>query len=140
MFLSSSRVSAICLVVLISGLTTGCVELPGIYYQVVLTEEPTGAACDTLVAALGEKLDLHVKRPSGYQCRVVVEGLVAKPARNVTIDADMKGRRVAVEINTFGVSSPSATQEFADRVMAVVREQFPSAEFVRYRPTRGLGP
>ena len=139
MLLSCSRVISLCLAILIAGISSGCVELPGFYYNVMLKEEPTGSDCANLVDALRTKLNLRVREPSPYQCQVTLVNDGAKPSRNVFINAFVRERRIVVEVNTWIAPSADGDQ-FVDRVMAIVREQFPSAELVRFRPTHGLAP
>jgi hypothetical protein len=126
------------------GLLGGCVELPGIYYNVLIDERPSESDCANLTQALTAKLNLQLQ-PSPYQCSVTLESDGTDPARNVVINTYFRQRRIVVEINEFRfgnstVPSPS-TQQFAQQVMQIVHEQFPTAELMRFRAKRGpFGP
>jgi hypothetical protein len=125
---------------LIAGLIGGCVELPGIYYNVLIDERPSESDCVNLTDALTAKLNLQLQ-PSPYQCSVVLDSDGTDPPRTVAINTYFRQRRIEVEINElrFGsstVPSPS-TQQFAQQVMQIVHEQFPAAELVRFRAKRG---
>jgi hypothetical protein len=123
-----------------AGLIGGCVTLPGIYYNVFINERPSESDCVNLTDALTAKLNLQLQ-PSPYQCAVILDSDGTDPPRNVVINAYFRQRRIVVEINEFRfgsstVPSPS-TQQFALQVMQVVREQFPTADLVRFRAKRG---
>lgn len=118
----------------------GCVELPGIYYNVLLNERPSESDCVNLTDALTAKLNLQLQ-PSAYQCSVMLDSDGTDPARDVGINTYFRQRRIVVEINElrFGgstVPSPS-TQQFAQQVMQIVHEQFPTAGVTRFRAKRG---
>jgi hypothetical protein len=119
----------------------GCVEVPGIYYNVLLDERPSESDCVNLTDALTAKLDLHL-HPSAYQCAVTLDNDARNPSRNVVIFAHIHHRRILVEINELRFGSPTvpspSTQEFAQQVMQTVHEQFPSAQLVRFKAMRGL--
>jgi len=128
---------AICLS---AGLIGGCVELPGIYYNVLIDERPSESDCVNLTDALTAKLNLQLQ-PSAYQCSGILDSDGTDPPRNVVINTYFRQRRIVVEINElrFGSStapSPS-TQQFAQQVMQIVHEQFPTAELMRFRAQRG---
>jgi hypothetical protein len=123
-----------------AGLIGGCVELPGIYYNVLINERPSESDCVNLTDALTAKLNLQLQ-PSPYQCSVMLDSDGTDPQRNVAINAYFRQRRIVVEINEFRfgsstVPSPS-TQQFAQQVMQIVHEQFPTAELIRFRAQRG---
>jgi hypothetical protein len=123
-----------------AGLMVGCVELPGIYYNVLIDERPSDSDCVNLTEALTATLNLQLQ-PSPYQCSAVLESDGTDPSRNVAINAYSRQRRIVVEINElrFGrstVPSPS-TQQFAQQVMQIVHEQFPAAKLARFRAKRG---
>ena len=106
----------------------------------LINERPSESDCVNLTAALTGKLNLHLQ-PSPYQCSVTLDSDGADPPRNVAINAYFRQRRIVVEINEtrFGsstVPSPS-TQQFAQQVMQIVHEQFPTAKVKRFRAMRG---
>lgn len=124
-----------------SGLIAGCVELPGIYYNVWVSEAPYESECVKLTDTLTEKLSLQLQ-PTPYQCSVVLDSDASTPPRRVAIITYVRQRRLQVEINELSsghtATLPSAdTQQFAQQVMQIVHEQFPTAELVRFRPKRG---
>jgi hypothetical protein len=123
-----------------SALIGGCVELPGIYYNVLINERPSESDCVNLTDALTAKLNLQL-RPSLYPCAVKLDEDGSNPARVVAINAYFRQRRIVVEIDEFRSGSPTApspgTQEFAQQVMQIVHEQFPAAELVRFKAQRG---
>jgi hypothetical protein len=124
-----------------AGLIGGCVELPGIYYNVLMNDRPSESDCVNLTEALTAKLNLQLQ-PSPYQCAVRLDSDGTDPPRNVGINAYFRQRRIEVEINelrsgSWTVPSPS-TQQFAQQVMQIAHEQFPTAKLVRFRAQRGL--
>jgi len=127
-------------VALSAGLIGGCVELPGIYYNVSINERPSEGDCLNLTDALTAKLDLQLQ-PSPYQCSVVLDSSGTDPARDVVINAYFRQRRLVVEIDELRSGNPtvpsSSTQQFAQQVMQIVQEQFPAAELQRFRAKRG---
>jgi hypothetical protein len=123
-----------------AGLIGGCVDLPGIYYNVLIDERPSESDCVKLTDTLTAKLDLQLQ-PSPYQCSVRLDSDGTDPPRDVVINTYFRQRRIEVEINElrFGnstVPSPS-TQKFAQQVMQIVHEQFPTAELRRFTAKRG---
>jgi hypothetical protein len=123
-----------------AGLVAGCVELPGIYYNVLLDERPTESDCVNLTDALTAKLSLQLQ-PSLYPCAVTLDDGGSDSRRAVAIRGYFRQRRIVVEIDEFHsgsatVPSPS-TAELAQQVMHIVHEQFPAAELVRFRAQRG---
>ena len=123
-----------------AGLIGGCIELPGIYYNVLFNERPSESDCVSLIDALTAKLNLQ-SQPSPYQCVVTMDNDGLNPPRNVVIFAHLHQRRILVEIDElrFGkptVPSPS-TQQFAQQVIQIVHEQFPAAQLVHFRAMRG---
>jgi hypothetical protein len=123
-----------------AGLIGGCVELPGIYYNVLMNDRPSESDCVNLTDALTAKLNLQLQ-PSPYQCAVRLDSDGTDPPRNVAINAYFRQRRIEVEINELRsgssiVPSPS-TQQFAQQVMQIAHEQFPTAKLVRFRAKRG---
>jgi len=123
-----------------AGFIGGCVELPGIYYGVSMNERPSESDCVNLTDALTTKLDLQLQ-PSPYPCAVTLDSDGTDPPRTVVIFAYFRQQRIQVEINEirFGnsiVPSPS-TQQFAQQVMQIVHEQFPTADLVRFTAMRG---
>jgi hypothetical protein len=123
-----------------AGLIAGCIELPGIYYNVLINERPSESDCVNLTDALTAKLNLQLQ-PSPYHCSVILDSDATDPPRNVVINAYFRQRRIVVEVNEFRfgnstVPSPS-TQQFAQQVMQIVHEQFPTAELMRFRAKRG---
>jgi hypothetical protein len=123
-----------------AGLISGCVELPGIYYNVLINERPSESDCVNLTDALTAKLNLQLQ-PSPYPCAVMLDSDGTDPPRNVAINAYSRQRRVVVEITeprvgSSTVPSPS-TQQFAQQVMQIVHEQFPTAKVKRFRAMRG---
>jgi hypothetical protein len=123
-----------------AGLISGCVELPGIYYNVLINERPSESDCVNLTDALTAKLNLQLQ-PSPYQCSVMLDSDGADPPRNVAINTYFRQRRIVVEINETRFGSPTvpspSTQQFAQQVMQIVHEQFPTAELIRFRAKRG---
>ena len=123
-----------------AGLIGGCVELPGIYYDVLLNERPSESDCVNMTDALTAKLNLQLQ-PSPYQCAVTLDNDGRNPPRNVAIFASFRRGRILVEINELRFGSPTlpspSTQQFAQQVMQIVHEQFPAAQLVRFRAMRG---
>ena len=123
-----------------AGLIGGCVELPGIYYNVLFNERPSESDCVNLTDALTTKLNLRLQ-PSPYQCVATLDNDGLNTSRNVVIFAHFRQRRVLVEINELRSGSPTvpspSTQQFAQQVMQIVHEQFPAAQLVRIREMRG---
>jgi hypothetical protein len=135
------RVCASCVATgLVTCLVCGCVELPGICYNVLLDERPSEGDCMTLTSALTAKLGLQLQ-PSLYQCSVILDDPAATPARRVVVNAYFRQRRIVVEIDELRAGSPTSpspgTREFAQQVMQIVHEQFPTAERVRFTSKRG---
>jgi hypothetical protein len=132
----SSRVA----IVLSACLIGGCVELPGIYYDVLLNERPSDSDCLNLTDALAAKLNLQLQ-PSQYQCAVTLDNEGRNPPQNVVIFAHFRQQRIVVEIDEMrsgGTTVPSpSTQQFAQQVMQIVHEQFPAAQLVRFTAKRG---
>lgn len=128
-------------VALVATLIGGCVELPGIYYNVLMDDKPSESDCVKLTDALTAKLHLQLQ-PSPYECAVRLGNDGSAPPRAVAIDAYFRQRRIVVEINELRSGSPTVpspgTQQFAQQVMQIVQEQFPTAELVRFRAERGL--
>jgi hypothetical protein len=133
--------AAICLSAVLIG---GCVELPGIYYKVLMEERPSESDCVKLSDALTAKLDLQL-RPSPYPCFVTLDSGGSDPPRNVVVTAYFRQRRIVVEINEFRLGSatvPSpSTQLFAQQIGQIVQDQFPTARLLRFTEKRGpIGP
>jgi len=122
------------------GLVGGCVELPGVYYNVLFDERPSESDCVNLTDALMAKLNLQLQ-PSMYQCAVTLDNDGHSPPRNVVIFAYFRQQRILVEINELRSGSPTvpspSTQQFAQQVMQIVHEQFPTADLVRFTGMRG---
>src|ERR1700683_1630593 len=101
---------------LIAGLIGGCVELPGIYYNVLIDERPSESDCVNLTDALAARLNLQLQ-PSPYQCVATLDNDGLSPPRNVVIFAHLRQRRILVEINELRFGSPTvpapSTQQFA---------------------------
>ena len=123
-----------------AGLIGGCVELPGIYYDVRFNERPSESDCVNLTDALTAKVNLQLQ-PSPYQCVATLDNDGLNPPRSVVIFAYFRQRRIRVEINELRFGSPTVpspnTQEFAQQVMTIVHEQFPAAQLVRVKALRG---
>ena len=123
-----------------AGLLCGCVEVPGIYYNVLFNERPSESDCVNLTDALTAKLNLQLQ-PSPYQCAVALDNEGRNPARNVAIFASFRRGRILVEINELRSGSPivpsPSTQQFAQQVRQILHEQFPAAQLVRFRAVRG---
>jgi hypothetical protein len=123
-----------------AGLIDGCVELPGIYFNVLLNERPSESDCANLTDALTAKANLQLQ-PSSYQCVATLDNDGSNPPRNVVIFAHLRQRRILVEIDELRFGSPTvpspSTQQFAQQVMQIVHEQFLAAQLVRFRATRG---
>ena len=123
-----------------AGLIGGCVQLPGIYYDVLFNEPPSDSDCVNLTDALTEKANLQLQ-PSPYQCVATLDNGGLNPPRNVVIFAHFRQRRILVEIDELRFGSPTvpspSTQQFAQHVMQIVHEQFPAAQLVRFRAMRG---
>jgi hypothetical protein len=87
------------------------------------------------------KLDLRLQ-PSPYQCSVVLDNDGSTPAQNGAVITYARQRRMPVEITELSFGSPTTpsprTRQLAQQVMQISHEQFPTAEFVRVRPQRGL--
>jgi hypothetical protein len=118
----------------------GCVELPGIDYNVLIGDRPLESDCVRLTDALTAQLKLQLQ-PSAYQCSAVLESDGTDPARNVVINTYFRQRRIVVEIDELRAGSPTApspaTEQFAQQVMQILHEQFPAAELRRFRSKRG---
>lgn len=118
----------------------GCVELPGFYYNVLVNEAPFESDCVKLTDALTERLNLKLQ-PSPNQCSVVLDSVASTPRRSVAIVTYVRQRRIQVEINELSSGSPTvpspSTEQFAQQVVHIVQEQFPTAEVERFRPKRG---
>jgi len=101
-----------------AGLIGGCVELPGIYYDVLLNERPSESDCVNMTDALTAKLNLQLQ-PSPYQCAVTLDNDRRSPPRNVAIFASFRRGRILVEINELRFGSPTlpspSTQQFAQQ-------------------------
>ena len=127
-------------IVLGAALLGGCVELPGIYYNVLIGERPLENDCVKLTEALSVKLNLQLQ-PSAYQCSAVLDTDGTDPARDVVINTYYRQRRIVVEIDELRSGSPTVpspgTEQFAQQVMQIVHEQFPAAELRRFRAKRG---
>lgn len=123
-----------------AGLVGGCVQLPGIYYNVAINERPTESDCTNLTDALTAKLNLQLQ-PSLYPCAVTLDDGGGDSRRAVAIKGYFRQRRIVVEVDEFHsgsatVPSPS-TEELAQQVMRIVHEQFPAAELARFTAQRG---
>jgi hypothetical protein len=99
-----------------AGFICGCVELPGIYYQVMFNDRPSESDCVNLTDALTTKLKLEL-RPSPYQCAVTLDNDGGNPPQNVVIFAYFRQRYIPVEIDELHSGTPTAsslsTQQFA---------------------------
>jgi len=131
----------LCLAIgLSAGLIGGCVELPGIYYDVLFNERPSESDCVKLTDALTAKLNLRLQ-PSPYQCVATLDNDGLNPPLNVVIFAHFHQRRILVEIDELRFGSPTmpspSTRQFAQQVMQILHEQFPAAQLVRFRAMRG---
>ena len=127
-----------------AGLIGGCVELPGVFYNVLFDERPSESDCVNLTDALTAELNLQLQ-PSIYQCAVTLDNDGHTPPRNVIIFAYFRQQRILVEINELRSGSPTvpspSTQQFALEVMQIVHERFPAAQLVRIREIVGpIGP
>jgi len=127
-----------------AGLIAGCVELPGVYYNVLFDERPSESDCVNLTDALTAELHLQLQ-PSIYQCAVTLANDGHTPSRNVVIFAYFRQQRILVEINELRSGSPTvpsvSTQQFVQQVMQIVHERFPAAQLVRTREIVGpIGP
>jgi hypothetical protein len=127
-------------IVLGAGVLAGCVELPGIDYNVLIGERPLESDCVNLTDALTAKLNLQLQ-PSAYPCSAVLNSDGTDPARNVVINTYFRQRRIVVEIDELRSGSPTVpspgTEQFAQQVMQIVHQQFPAAELRRFRSKRG---
>jgi hypothetical protein len=123
-----------------AGLIGGCVELPGVHYNVLLDERPSESDCVNLTDALTAELNLHLQ-PSMYQCAVTLDNDERRPPRSVIIFAHFRQQRIVVEINELRSGRPTvpspSTQQFAQQVMQIVHERFPTARLVRFREIVG---
>ena len=123
-----------------AGFICGCVELPGVYYNVLFDERPSESDCVNLTDALTAELNLKLQ-PSIYQCAVTLDNDGDSPPRNVIIFAYFRQQRILVEINELRSRRPTvpsaSTQEFAQQVMQIVHERFPTAQLVRFREIVG---
>jgi hypothetical protein len=123
-----------------AGLIGGCVELPGIYYNVLFDERPSESDCVNLTDALTTELNLRLQ-PSIYQCAVTLDNHGYTPSRNVVIFAYFRQQRILVEIEELRSGSPTvpspSTQQFAQQVVQIVQRRFPTAQLVRVREIVG---
>lgn len=137
----AARLSLRVAIGLSAALLGGCVELPGIYYNVLVDERPTESDCANLTDALTAKLDLQLQ-PSLYPCAVTLDDGGNDSRRAVAIKGYFRQRRIVVAIDEFHAGSATApspsTEELAQRVMQIVHEQLPAAELVRFKSQRGF--
>lgn len=124
-----------------AGLIGGCVELPGIYYNVLINERPTESDCANLTDALTARLNLQLQ-PSLYPCAVTLDDGGGDARRTVAIRGYFRQRRIVVEIDEFHSGSATVpspgTEELAQQVMRIVHERFPAADLARFQAQRGL--